>query len=128
QENGYLSKVDFVKLETENVKNRTFSYYSNLHSSILSVSREHIAHNKNLIIFAESKSHAISLSILLKSNGLLNELIVGETPAELRQIYLERFADNNDNLNILVNHQILSTGIDVPGLNSIAVLANIESP
>jgi superfamily II DNA or RNA helicase len=31
-------------------------------------------------------------------------------------------------LNILINHQILSTGIDVPGMNSIIILSEINSP
>ena len=29
---------------------------------------------------------------------------------------------------MLINHQILSTGIDVPGMNSIMILSKIESP
>ena len=55
-------------------------------------------------------------------------MIVGETPDVLRKRYLEDFANENSTMNVLVNHQILSTGIDVPGMNSIMILSEIESP
>lgn len=128
QEKEYLSRINFFQL-TENTKSlKKFNFYKLLHHSIVEVCNRLKSENKNTIIFAESKSHAISLSILLKYNNLKNELIVGETPNELRQVYLKDFADSENDLNILVNHQILSTGIDVPGLNSIIVLSNIDSP
>jgi type I site-specific restriction endonuclease len=38
------------------------------------------------------------------------------------------FTNKENNLNILVNHLILSTGIDVPGMNSIMILGEINSP
>ena len=52
---------------------------------------------------------------------------VGETPNTKRKDYLERFGDENDDLSILINFDILATGIDVPGLNSIMILRNIQS-
>ena len=35
--------------------------------------------------------------------------------------------NSEDSLSIIVNEKILATGIDVPGLNSIMILANIDS-
>ena len=43
-------------------------------------------------------------------------------------MYLKEFGDKTKPLSVLVNHQILSTGIDVPGMNSIMVLSDINSP
>ena len=128
QEKGFLARIQFEQLTENSGAKRQFNYYNSLHLSIIEVCENLKRQNKNTIIFAESKSHAIALSILLKYNNFNNELIVGETPNVLRQQYLNDFADDKNDLNILVNHQILSTGIDVPGLNSIVVLSNIDSP
>ena len=67
------------------------------------------------------------MSLYLSSKDIENELIVGDTPNANRKQYLSKLADKKDSLNILVNERILSTGIDVPGLNSIMVLSDIDS-
>ena len=73
-------------------------------------------------------SHAIALSIYLSMNSIENELIIGQTKTEKRKEYLEAFGNPDKSLSILVNYEILSTGIDVPGMNAIMVLSKIESP
>jgi DNA repair protein RadD len=124
----YLAELDFHILNKESTSTNEAEYYRDLHKSILEACLNLIADKKNTIIFAESKSHAIALSIFLSKNKIKNGLIVGETPSITRKNLLNEFGDNNTDLFVLVNHQILSTGIDVPGLNSIMVLSNINSP
>lgn len=126
--NGYLSKINFNILDvSEGVVSRT-EYYRTLHNSVLNECNNILKNNENTIIFAQSKSHAVALSIFLRQNNIKNGLIVGETPDSIRKKLLENFGDNQSDLNILINHQILSTGIDVPGMNSIIVLSEINSP
>ncbi|EHO11012.1 hypothetical protein HMPREF9714_01441 [Myroides odoratimimus CCUG 12901] len=127
QEHEYLAKIDFKNLEIGGRERNRFKYYKKLHNKIISICKEVVNNKENIIIFAESKQHAISLSIYLNSLEVANGLIVGETPNSLRNDYIERFSKKND-LYILINYNILSTGIDVPGLNSIMVLSEIESP
>ena len=124
---GYLARIDFHILNVFS-ESRNSTYYKNLHEAIVNSCMQLINRNENTIIYAESKSHAIALSILLNQNGIENGLIVGETPNSLRKNYIEKLGDENSSLNVLVNHQILSTGIDVPGLNSIMILGDINSP
>ena len=57
-----------------------------------------------------------------------HELIVGETLDAKRKDILNRFGDEHKSLSVIVNHQILATGIDVPGMNSIMILSRINSP
>jgi superfamily II DNA or RNA helicase len=104
------------------------NYYKTLHLSVIENCKRLVENNHNTIIFAESKSHAIALSILLTKNHIKNGLIVGETPNIIRKDLIEKFGDEENELNVLVNHQILSTGIDVPGMNSIMILGEINSP
>lgn len=131
QKSGYLSQLKFQVLnEATNqneLQNDMSRYYRALHESVLNTCKNIIAKKENSIIFAESKAHAIALSLYLRSNDIENELIVGETPIANRNDYLKRLGDKKDSLNILVNERILSTGIDVPGLNSIMVLSEIDS-
>jgi superfamily II DNA or RNA helicase len=96
--------------------------------SVIENCKRLIEKKHNTIIFAESKSHAIALSILLTKNQIKNGLIVGETPNIIRKDIIEKFGDKENELQVLINHQILSTGIDVPGMNSIMILGEINSP
>jgi len=123
----YLSSVQIQVLNAER-GNSNSDYYKQLHTAVKEECLNLISKKENTIIFAQSRSHAIALNIYLKREGIENELIIGNTPPILRKNYLQRFGDSEETLSVLVNHQILSTGIDVPGLNSIMVLSKIESP
>lgn len=127
QSEGYLSKLTFNILNPEKGDSLN-EYYKILHNNVLERCRDLKQSEQNTIIFAESKSHAIAISIYLKKFGISNGLIIGETPSHSRKKLLEDFGNKSNELNVLVNHNILSTGIDVPGMNSIMVLGEISSP
>lgn len=123
----YLSEVKTQILNAERGSSSS-EYYKNLHDAVAEECKQLIIRGENTIIFAQSKPHAIALNIFLKMQNIENELIIGETPTILRKQYLERFGSKKESLSVIVNHQILSTGIDVPGMNSIMILSKIESP
>jgi DNA repair protein RadD len=127
-DHSYLSRVHFCLLNNSEGDVSESEYYRTLNNAVKDECIQIIERNQNTIIFAKSKSHAIALSIYLKYNGIANGLIVGETPDQMRKILLKDFTDKENNLNVLINHQILSTGIDVPGMNSIMILGDINSP
>lgn len=126
--NEYLSNINYEVINSQTNDNDLFIYYKELHRRVLEVCQNLILEKKNTIIFAESKAHAIALSLYLNVNNLENGLIVGETPNINRKKLLSRLGDNDNKLNVIVNERILQTGIDVPGLDSIIVLSKIESP
>ena len=123
-----MAKIDFQILKNEDSNIKSMNYYKTLHLSVIENCKRLLEKKHNTIIFAESKSHAIDLSILLSKNNIDNGLIVGETPSSLRKELISRFGDKKDDLQVLINHEILSTGIDVPGMNSIMILGEIQSP
>jgi superfamily II DNA or RNA helicase len=127
-ERKYLANLNFEILNSERNNSSNSDFYRNLHESVLTECVNILSRRENTIIFAESKSHAIALNLYLRHNNIENELIVGETHPTKRKEYLSRFGSKDDSLSILVNHQILSTGIDVPGMNSIMILSIINSP
>jgi DNA repair protein RadD len=124
----YLAQINYRILNNSEGNVTEAEYYRTLNNAVLKECKGLIERKENTIIFAKSKSHAIVLSIFLQKEGLNNGLIVGETPDAMRKMLLTDFANKENDLNILVNHLILSTGIDVPGMNSIMILGDINSP
>ncbi len=127
-EREFLSHVKFNILSNSEGHVSEAEFFRTLNKSVADECKLLIEKNQNTIIFARSKSHAVALSIYLSKLGLKNGLIIGETPDITRKQLLSDFADKEKELNILINHLILSTGIDVPGMNSIMVLGEIDSP
>jgi superfamily II DNA or RNA helicase len=125
---SFLSRINFNLLNNSEGDVSEAEYYRTLNKSVINECKQIIERKENTIIFAKSKSHAVALSIYLKHNGIENGLIIGETPDVVRKQLLSDFTSKENNLSILVNHLILSTGIDVPGMNSIMILGEINSP
>lgn len=123
QSGEYLAKIVYTYL---NIDRDNFHWNSKrLNSTIIDYVIDIKNNNRNVIIFAISKSHAILLTFLLKLKGVCAELIVGETNLSVRSKYLDDFEKGR--ITALVNHEILSTGVDVPKLNSIMVLRDFGS-
>jgi superfamily II DNA or RNA helicase len=125
---SFLSRVNFKLLNNSEGDVSEAEYYRTLNKAVMNECNRLIERKENTIIYAKSKSHAVALSIYLKHNGIENGLIIGETSDVVRKQLISDFTSKENNLNILVNHLILSTGIDVPGMNSIMILGEINSP
>ena len=88
--------------------------------------------NKQIIVFAMSKDHAVALNILLQEKDIKSECIIGDTSASDRINYFNKFKTNintNENeqtelyeLNVLINYNILATGIDLPRVDELYLL------
>ena len=123
----YLSNVKFELIHADESHLESSQYFRELHGSVIDTCSVILNKKQNTIIFAESKSHAIALSISLTRKGIKNGLIIGNTPDPVRKELLSDFGNKERELSILVNHQILATGIDVPGMNSIIILSDVKS-
>lgn len=123
QDNSFLAKIEYTFL---NIDRSNFIWTSpRLNSVIRDFVNDIKSRRENVIIFAMNKDHAILLVNLLKISKISAELIVGETPISQRSRYLNDFEEGK--IVALVNHEILSTGVDVPKLNSIMVLRDFGS-
>ncbi len=78
--------------------------------------------NQKMIVFASSKDNAIAISDLLNIKGIKAASITNETDANLRRKSINDYKDEKNNLNILVNYDVLTTGFDAPK-TKIAVIA-----
>ena len=123
QRNNFLANIEYSYL---NIDRSNFHWTSpRLNSVIKDFVSDIESKRENVIIFAINKDHAILLVNLLKISGINSALIVGETPINQRSEYLKDFEEGR--ITALVNHEILSTGVDVPKLNSIMVLRDFGS-
>lgn len=127
-ERDYLSAVSFNRLSEESSQQDGAAYYRALHQNVLQVAKDHALDKKTLIIFAESLAHALSLRILFERSNVECGLIIGDTPQSQRDKLINKVSDKSDSLSILINHLILSKGVDIPGLNSIMILGEVSNP
>jgi len=70
--------------------------------------------NQKMIVFASSKDNAIAISDLLNIKGIKAASITNETDVNLRRKSINDYKDEKNNLNILVNYDVLTTGFDAP--------------
>ncbi len=88
-----------------------------------------IEHANNIgdktLVFACTKDHVLALYIMCKSRGLNVSFITGDTPQSERPKILKEF--NEGDMNVLVNLDILSTGIDLPNVNRLIITRPVRS-
>ena len=86
-----------------------------------------IKHNK-IIIFAGSLETAESINKMLLLEGVKSALISGETNLAERRYNIEKFKEENEDLKILVNYGVLTTGFDAPNTEVVIIARPTTSP
>ena len=130
QENKYLAKLDieYLSIPDEDIN----EYSKEFNDKVIERVQASLLKNSQIIIFAMSKDHAIALNILLQDKGIKSECIIGDTSPVDRINYFEKFKINKNSnnrgepklfeLNVLINHSILATGIDLPRVDELYLL------
>jgi superfamily II DNA or RNA helicase len=80
---------------------------------------------ESTLVFACTLDHVIALSILCKASGIKAEYIIGEVDQVRRLEILSMFKKRE--FFILLNLDILSTGVDLPNVNKIIITRPIGS-
>lgn len=84
-----------------------------------------VAAGGKVILFAISVHHAALIASVLKLRGVSAAAVTSSTPAERRRQTIQRFKDS-DELQVLCNYGVLTTGFDAPRTN-VAVIARPTS-
>lgn len=79
----------------------------------------------NVILFAVSVEHANLLASVLKLRGVAAASVTGSTPRERRRQIIAKYRDT-DEIRVLCNYGVLTTGFDAPKTN-VAVIARPTS-
>ncbi len=133
QSEAYLARVNTETLDSGFVSNE------NTESSILRSLSEDGERNKLIIdnienannsgdktlVFACTKDHVLALFIMCKSRAIKVDFITGETFQSERPRILEEF--NSGDTNVLINLDILSTGVDLPNVNRLIITRPVRS-
>lgn len=79
------------------------------------------------IIFSCSVEHGRLLSSALSLKGIKNAFIYGEMNTTSRAELINRFKNRNDDLNILINYEVLTTGFDSTNIRCVFITRPTQS-
>lgn len=77
------------------------------------------------IVFSCTKDHVLALVALCRARNIDVDFVVGETSTHRRVEILDRL--RRKDLLVVINHEILSTGIDVPNINRLIITRPVGS-
>jgi len=133
QDRGYLAKVNVKTLEsnaicvgqTEDQILKALAIDAQRNELILNQIQTAVDEGDQTLVFACTKDHVIALFILCKKAGINVSFIIGDVSQTERLSILEDFKSKK--INVLINLEILSTGIDIPALNRLIVTRPVKS-
>lgn len=111
--NGYRDvSDDFLKVIAMNKKRNSV-----IVNKLIDLNNEHIP----TIVFACSVEHGKMLSAALTMQGIKNGHVFGDMDPVERRTIISRFKDDNDDLNILINYEVLTTGFDATNIRCVFI-------
>ena len=145
---GVLSTVDFetldydaapVDLAANLVYDEFYRNFEDIHNNLLQrLGEEHRRNNQILhrilelnpkwpvLLFACSVQHAQAMASLLQHAGRSAGCVLGSTRPAARRSLIERF--RNEQLSVLCNYGVLTTGFDAPQVRCVVVARPTASP
>lgn len=111
--NGYRDLTDeFLKIIARNKKRNT-----QIVNKLIELNNKHIP----TIVFACSVEHGQMLSAALSMQGIKNGHVFGEMDSGERKEIIKRFKNRDDDLNILINFEVLTTGFDATNIGCVFI-------
>lgn len=89
--------------------------------------RELNQQGKPTIVFACSVKHAQLLSAMLTLENVPNAVVIGDMAPYERNLAIKRFKDREDNVNILINYEVLTTGFDATNIECVFIARPTQS-
>ena len=148
QERGFLSKLEKEELDftpTQEIIDALKNQLDNSHEDYTDAIMKKIAtnkqrnlvilqklrelNNKNIptIVFACSVDHAKMLSSYLSLEDIPNSLVHGELPTAMRRKAIADFKNRDNNVNIIINFDILTTGFDSTNIKCVFITRPTKS-
>jgi len=84
------------------------------------------ADERSILFFANSVAHAREMAVRLNLIGIAAAAIDGSTPKTARRYFLDKF--KRQELQVICNHSVLTTGFDAPKTDMIVISRTIFSP
>ena len=133
QENGYLAKIEMVHMDSfdeiqsanELEINKKLMLSSKRNKLIIDEIRACIENEESSIVFACTVDHVIALNAICRKEKLNVDFVIGKVSREKREEIFKRFKEKKTY--IILNHEILSTGIDLPKVDKLIITRPIGS-
>jgi superfamily II DNA or RNA helicase len=134
RQRGYLAKVVFEELTSgasseasrEEALCAELAQNGERNVQIIQQVKNSLSLDQPVIVFACTKDHVFALVALCRASDIEVGFVVGETPPSERLTMLDRFRAGL--LKVLINHEILSTGVDLPNVRRLIISRPIGSP
>lgn len=112
-ENGYRDVTEkFLRIIALNKKRNKA-----IVNKLIEISNQHLP----TIVFACSVEHGKMLSAVLTLQGIKNGHIFGNMNPNERRKIIDRFKNEEDDLNILINYEVLTTGFDATNIRCVFI-------
>ena len=82
---------------------------------------------KPTIVFACSVKHAKLLSAMLTLEDIPNAVVYGDMPPHERALAIAKFKNTEDEMNILINYEVLTTGFDATNIECVFIARPTQS-
>lgn len=133
QEEKYLARINFEVLDTrlqisgtgDNLLQK-LAENPDRNQSIVEQAQRCVSEGRKVIIFSCTKDHAIALYSMCRRSNIPTEYITGEIPQNERLRIFDSF--RNEEVSVLTNYDILSTGIDLPEVDTLIITRPVNSP
>ncbi|MCA0972261.1 DEAD/DEAH box helicase [Halobacillus litoralis] len=135
---GYIAKVNFKELvyHGDSFQSDDFERFSEIPKDVLDRLGEDEQRNikvihetkklaknhKRIILFAPSVNSSESISFVLRTMGITSYSLTGSTNPTKRKHVIEDFKDDGEDVKVLCNYGVLTTGFDAPQ-TSAAIIA-----
>ena len=111
--NGYRDfSEEFLKTIAKNKRRNTV-----IINKLIELNNQHIP----TIVFACSVEHGKLLSAILTMQGIKNGSVFGEMNSIERKNIVNKFKNREDDLNILINYEVLTTGFDATNIRCVFI-------
>ncbi len=84
-------------------------------------------HGKKILYFSTSKNQSILIHIVLQQLGINSAHVDGDTDSVFRRQIIRKFKET-DQIQVICNYDVFSTGFDVPNLDVVFIGRPINSP
>lgn len=133
QDSRYLAELKIIELETkisaagsEDSICKVLAANSERNKTIIEQIRLASANKEPTLVFACTLDHVFALKILCEASSIECRLITGATPQVQRNTILQSF--RNQDYFILLNLDLLATGVDLPNLQTLIITRPVGSP
>lgn len=79
------------------------------------------------IVFACSLEHGKLISNILNSKGIKNRYVFGDSSSSERKEAIDEFKNRNNDMNILINYEVLTTGFDATNIKCVFITRPTKS-